>query len=213
MPRDAGPATRYHGAMSQAHDGTAKRRRGPRKATPEYLERAALHYLERYASSRANLRRVLLGKVERSARTHGTDRQEGARSVEVLLDRLARAGYLDDAEYARGRARTLHRAGHSAAAIRMKLRQKGVDDDTVGAALETLQDEAEAPELAAALRYARKRRLGPYRPDASREANAERDMAALARKGFSPDLCRRVIGADDLDALEQEAGARPGPLG
>jgi regulatory protein len=187
--------------------------KGPKKATPDYLEKAALHYLERYASSRANLRRVLMGKVERSARFHGTDREEGAQAVEQLLDRLARAGYLDDTAYARGRAIGLHRAGHSTTAIRMKLRQKGVDDDTAAQALETLQEEAETPELAAALRYARKRRLGPYRQEAQRQANAERDMAALARKGFSLDLARQVVLSDDLETLEQEAGAQPGPLG
>lgn len=190
-----------------------KRRKGPRKATPDYLERAALHYLERYASSQENLRRVLMGKVERSARAHGTDREAGAEAVEGLLQRLARAGYLDDREYARGRAVTLHRAGHSTTAIRMKLLQKGVDDETIWAALEALHEEAEAPELAAALRYARKRRIGPYRLPEAREANSQRDMAALARKGFSPDLCRRVVLTDDLETLEQEAGAQPGPLG
>jgi len=199
--------------MSERDHGGRRTRKGPRKATPDYLEKAALHYLERYASSRANLRRVLMGKVERSARAHGTDREEGAKAVDALLDRLGRAGYLDDTAYARGRAVTLHRAGHAAAAIRMKLRQKGVDDDTIWAALEALHDEAEAPELAAALRYARKRRLGPYRTEAQRESNAERDMAALARKGFSPDLCRRVVLTDDLETLEQEAAAQPGPLG
>ena len=203
------PADRHRGTRGDRQ----RKPKGPKKATPEYLEKAALHYLERYASSRANLKRVLMGKVERSARFHGTDRDDGARAVEALLDRLANAGYLDDAAYARGRAISLHRAGHGAQAIRMKLRQKGVDDDTAWAALEALEEEAEAPELAAALRYARKRRLGPYRTPATREANAERDMAALARKGFSLDLARQVVLSDDLETLEQEAGAQPGPLG
>jgi regulatory protein len=204
------------GASKDTADADGRRggkRRGPKKATPEYLEKAALSYLERYASSRANLRRVLLGKVERSARWHGTDREAGARQVEALLDRLARAGYLDDDAYARGRAVTLHRAGHAQAAIRMKLLHKGIDRDTAERALQALEDEAEAPELAAALRYARKRRLGPYRPAGSRAANVERDMAALARKGFSPDLAKRVVQTDDLETLEAEAAAQPGPLG
>ena len=207
------PADRSDDGPRRKRGGRGDKPKGPKQATPEYLEKAALHYLERYASSRANLKRVLMGKVERSARFHGTDREDGARAVEQLLDRLADAGYLDDTAYARGRAIGLHRAGHSTTAIRMKLRQKGVDDDTAAQALETLHEEAEAPELAAALRYARKRRLGPYRQEAQRQANAERDMAALARKGFSLDLARQVVLSDDLETLEQEAGAQPGPLG
>jgi regulatory protein len=189
-----------------------RKRRGPKRATPEYLEKAALHYLERYASSAANLRRVLMGKVERSARAHGTDREDGARAVERIVRRFLGSGLLDDRAYAEGRAVTLHRAGHSMPAIRARLGQKGIDADTIDAALERLEDEAAKPELAAALRYARKRRLGPYRRD-GRAEKRERDMAALARKGFPPDLARRIVDADDLTELEEEAGALPGPLG
>lgn len=189
-----------------------RRPRGPKKATPEYLERAALFYLERYASSVGNLRRVLMTKVRRSADHHGTDPEAGAEAVEELLARFQRGGLLDDRAYAEGRAVTLHRAGHSLPAIRLRLRQKGVDRETIGAALERLHDEADAPDLAAALRHARKRRLGPYRP-AGRAENRQRDMAALARKGFPPDLCQRVVDAEDLADLEDEAGIKPGPLG
>jgi regulatory protein len=191
----------------------AKRRaKGPKKATPEYLERAALFYLERYASSVDNLRRVLMGKVRRSAAHHGTDPEAGAEAVEDLLRRFQHSGLLDDAGYAEARAVTLHRAGHSLPAIRLRLAQKGVERDTIDQALERLHDEADAPELAAALRYARKRRLGPYRRVARAE-NRERDLAALARKGFGPDLAIRIVDTDDLETLEEEAGARPGPLG
>jgi len=186
--------------------------RGPRKATPDYLERAALFYLERYASSTANLRRVLLGKVQRSARAHGTDPAAGAEAVEALLARFQRSGLLDDRAYAEGRAVSLHRAGHSRPAIRARLAQKGVDTASIEAALARLADEAAAPDLAAALRYARKRGLGPYRRERRLERR-ERDLAALARKGFDLDLARRLVDAEDPAALEDEAGAQPGPLG
>ncbi len=193
-------------------DRARRRPRGPKKATPEYLEKAALHYLERYASSAENLRRVLLRKVQRSARAHGTDPDEGAAAVEAVVRRYLDSGLLDDRAYAEGRAVSLHRAGHSLPAIRLRLAQKGVDPDTAEAALARLREEAADPELAAALRYARKRRLGPYRRGA-RPDNRERDLAALARKGFAPEVARRVIDADDPAELEAEADARPGPLG
>jgi len=189
-----------------------RRPRGPKKATPEYLEKAALHYLERYASSAENLRRMLLRKVRRSAQAHGTDPEEGAAAVDAIVRRYLDSGLLDDRAYAEGRAVSLHRAGHSPPAIRLRLAQKGVDPETAEAALARLREEAADPELAAALRYARKRRLGPYRLDA-RADNRERDLAALARKGFAPEVARRVVDAEDPAELEAEAGARPGPLG
>ncbi|MGB1547388.1 MAG: RecX family transcriptional regulator, partial [Alphaproteobacteria bacterium] len=70
--------------------------RGPRRITPSYLENAALFYLERYATSVAHFRRVLMNKVRRSARFHGTDVEEGAKLVEDLIQRYRRSGLLDD---------------------------------------------------------------------------------------------------------------------
>ena len=42
-----------------------KQRKPPRKATAASLENAALYYLERFATSSENLRRVLMRRVER----------------------------------------------------------------------------------------------------------------------------------------------------
>ena len=79
-------------------------RKPPKRVSAPYLERAALHYLERFASSSANLRRVLMRKVDRSAQAHGTDPAEGARWVEDLIARYQRSGLLNDAAYAEMRA-------------------------------------------------------------------------------------------------------------
>lgn len=188
-------------------DGRAGgRRKSPRKATPQHLENAALHYLERFATSEANLRRVLMRKIERSARFHDTDRGEGAAAVEDIIARFRRSRLLDDAAYAEGRARSLFLRGASARKIRMALIQKGVGEDEVNAALARLFDEAAEPELAAAVTLARKRRLGPFRRG-DRAAMRERDLASLARAGFSYDIARRVIEAEDSETLEAEANA------
>ena len=63
------------------------------------------------------------------------------------------------------------------------------------------------PELAAALTYARRRRIGPYRPAGDRAAARARDLAALSRQGFDYDVARRVIDADDPEDLVREAEA------
>ena len=81
----------------------------PRKVTADSLERAALHYLERYATSAANLRRILMRRVLRSAEAHGTDPADGKVLVDALVTRYRKAGLLDDAAYARMRAESLHR--------------------------------------------------------------------------------------------------------
>lgn len=177
-------------------------RRPPRRVTPGYLENAALHYLQRFASSSANLRRVLMAKVERSARAHGTDREEGARWVDALVERYLRSGLLDDRAYAEARAASLHRRGASARTIREKLATKGIDRDQAAAAVAAV--DADVPgdmDLAAATALARRRRLGPFRRE-DREAHRQRDLAALGRAGFDYETARRVVDAADPDAIE-----------
>lgn len=184
-----------------------KPRRKPRKATAAALENAALHYLERYASSAANLRRILMRRVAKSAEAHDTDPAEGEALVDALIARYRKSGLLDDTDYARMRADSLHRQGASARMTRAKLAAKGVAADDIDTALDTLAETVAAPDLAAACNYARRRRLGPWRR-ADREGHRERDLAALGRQGFGYDLARKVVDAADADELEAEAQDR-----
>jgi regulatory protein len=178
------------------------RRRLPRQATASHLENAALHYLERFSSSSAHLRRVLLRKVERSARAHGTDPAEGAGLVEAIIARYLKSGLLDDAAYAAQQAASLRRRGTSRYGIRGKLAVKGIDAELIGATLERLDDEGGSGDLAAACALVRRRRLGPYRPQEAQAEHRRKDLATLARAGFSLDVARRVLAAADIAAVE-----------
>jgi regulatory protein len=66
-------------------------------------------------------------------------------------------------------------------------------------------DEGGASELAAACALVRRRRLGPYRAPGKRVDCRQKDLASLARAGFSLALARRVLKAPDIEALEQLA--------
>jgi regulatory protein len=180
--------------------GRAPRTRGP--LTLAGLEKAALDYLGRFASSRASLRRVLGRRVARAARDGRIDAAEGARLIEDIIARYAASGLVDDAAYAAQQAASLQRRGASAQAIRARLAQKGVEPEAVRAALASREAEG-GGDLAAACALVRRRRLGPYRPPASRAAARAKDLGVLARAGFSGDVARRVLGAADADALDR----------
>ncbi|MGJ3260189.1 MAG: regulatory protein RecX [Rhodospirillales bacterium] len=190
-------------------DQAPKRRRGPRKATAKYLENSAAHYLGRFATSRAHLRRLMMQKVKRSADHHGTDPAEGEKFVDDIIAKFERYGFIDDRVYAEMRARSLHAKGTPVRGIRFKLMQKGLDDDHIEAALEALTEEERSADLdlAAALTLARRRRLGPYRSDDKdeRAERREKDMATLARAGFSYDIVCQVLDADSVEELELAA--------
>ncbi|GAB6052368.1 regulatory protein RecX [Magnetospira thiophila] len=178
-------------------------RKIPREATPERLEKAALHYLERFATSTENLRRVLMRRVRTSAHYHGTDITEGAAAIEALLQKLARKGFLNDALYAEGRVAALRRRGTAGRMVALKLKEKGLDDEIIRQALDQwAADAGEEGELAAAINLARRRRLGPWRDPAKRAATRDKDWAALARAGFDPQTAARVIDAATVEELE-----------
>ncbi|MEC8028164.1 MAG: RecX family transcriptional regulator [Pseudomonadota bacterium] len=182
-----------------------RKRRQPRKVTRQSLHNAALHYLERYASSADNLRRVLMRRVRRSALVHDTDPEEGARLIDELVTRFEAAGLLDDRAYAAARVTSLRRRGASSRAIAMGLRQKGVAAPDIAAALAEHEAEVENEDLEfiAACRLAQRRRLGPFRPPDKVGDFRQRDLAALARAGFAYDIARRVIDHDTAADLAE----------
>jgi len=187
-----------------------RRRRGPKKATARSIENAALHYLGRYAASKAHLRRVLMARVQRSAYHHKTDEGEGAKFVDAVIEKFERLGYLDDKAFAVMRARSLFARGTPLRGIRFKLSQQGVEEADVEAALEGLIEEEGVAELdlAAAVKLAERRRLGPFGDNdpETQEARRTRDLGRLARAGFSYDIAKWVIEAEDADLLKFEAG-------
>ena len=168
--------------------------------TEASLRKAALRYIDRYATSEENLRRVLGRKVARSVRDHGTDAAQTAGWIARIVADLAKRGLIDDEAYAAGRARALRARGASARAIRAALRQKGVDRQVAEQALAPFDSPDD--DRTAACRYAQRRRLGPYRAAAERAGRRDRDLAALARAGFDLELAFQVIDAASVEALE-----------
>lgn len=178
----------------------------PKKITPAYLEKAALFYLERYSSSAQNLRRVLDRKIRRSVEVHGTPtRDEAAGWVADLIAKLQRNRLLDDQAYAVSRVRRLYAEGKSLGRIRQTLAVKGIGKEDVEVALARLAAESAAPvsDLPAAAAFARKRKLGPYRDPAQRAEMRQKDLGALARRGFSQAVAMKVLSADSVAALEE----------
>lgn len=172
----------------------------PKRVTKTSLENAALHYLERFSASAESLRRVLMRRVVRAAAAHGDDPEDGAAMVEALIVRYRDTGLLDDHRFAEAKSQSLLRRGTPLRSIRQALCQKGVDADLVDTVLGDLRDEfalrGDEADLAAALAYVRRRRLGPYRPADLRAAYRDRDLASMGRAGFSWQLARRVIDGE-----------------
>lgn len=175
------------------------------------LHEAALRHLSRFATTEAGMVRVLDRRVQRWARLAEAEGAEVAgpaavarAAVRAVARGLVAAGAIDDAAFAQARAGRLARAGRSRRATTAHLAAKGVAAGTAAAALP-----AEAEEVAAALAYARRRRIGPFRVEAGpTEADADpvrrqRDLAALGRAGFPREVAERALAT-----TVEEAAAR-----
>ncbi|HTI02116.1 MAG TPA: RecX family transcriptional regulator, partial [Acidisoma sp.] len=171
------------------------------------LREAALAYVTRYGGTEAALARALdrrirrwadaLASVEGCDRTTIAGQAAGLReaAAKVVADLVA-MGAVNDQAFAESRARRLRRAGRSRRAVLAHLAARGVAGETAGEAV----PEDTATEFAAALAFARRRRVGPFAvtgPDAEADAEAEtRILMAFGRAGFSGSIARRALACE-----------------
>jgi regulatory protein len=174
------------------------------------IERWALAYLGRFASSAENLRRVLLRRVRRRLPGDREAAAQAAAAIDGLVARYRASGLVDDATYAAGRARARLRRGQSLRTVRAGLAAKGVAAEDAEAAIDALREEGGDPDLAAAAAFARRRRLGPYRraPTESNDELRLKELGAFARAGFARAAAQAVL--DCATAEEAEALTRGG---
>jgi regulatory protein len=106
-----------------------------------------------------------------------------------VLDRFEQVGLVDDAAFAAGWVRSRQAArGLSRRALAHELRQKGVDDDTVAAAVAEVDGD---DEWAAAVALVTKRLPTLRRVDD--DVATRRLVGMLARKGYSGGLAAQVV--------------------
>jgi len=195
--------------MDNKTEQPPQKKRAPRKISARYLENAALYYLQRYATSVDNLRQVLRRKVNRSCAHHEVPPDEFYPVIEALLARYVESGLLNDKVYAEGRAGSLRRQGRSRQGILSKLQAKGLARDDIEQALDTIDaetrdDRGMDAEFTAALKLARKKKIGTFNPKPEadpllRRKQQQREMALLARNGFSYDTAKRALAFDEDD--------------
>ncbi len=184
---------------------TAPRPTGP-APTRARLHDAALAHLARFAATEAGLVRVLDRRIDRWARAaaaegeHDADaiaagQQTSRQAAREVVRALVQSGVVDDTAFAGARARSLTRAGRSRIAVSAHLAAKGVPQAVAQAALPDPESE-----LAAALAYARRRRLGPFRASDADEDTRRKELGALARAGFPQPVAQQALRMAPEDA-------------
>ena len=170
------------------------------------LMNKALHYLGRYQASRAKLREILHRFAKRKIIKDNQDEIDEraiAKAIDDVVLLCVDYGYVNDEALAESRTRQAIYAGKSTRQISAKLAQLGVSQDVTDTALQKRQTEWQDPEWAAILTAARKKKLGPFGAPVAFEEQ-QKQMAKLARAGFSLDLIRKCLAIEDKQTAEQE---------
>lgn len=157
----------------------------PAEADPAKREEQAKSLCLRLLTARARTRAELAGQLtKRGYPDDVSDR---------VLDRLATAGLIDDADFAQQWVRSRReRAGKGRKVIAAELRSKGVDEEVIAEALAGVDAGAER-DRAEQLVQGRLRRETLGEDDLR---ITRRLVAMLARRGYSPSMAYDVVSAE-----------------
>jgi regulatory protein len=172
--------------------------RVPRRPVPALdrpaLERLALRYVERFATTRGRLTDYLKRKI----RERGWEGEPA--DPAAIAERFAELGYIDDRAYGEAKASAMARRGLGARRVAGALHQAGVKGEDAEAIAPAIADRA----LDAAVAFARRRRIGPFAEESADRPLREKQIGAMLRAGHSPTLARRIAGmkpGEDLTDL------------
>lgn len=174
-------------------------RRRPRARPPldrDSLEKLAVAYVGRFATTRSRLAAYLGRKV----RERGWA-EPGEPPVDALVDRCAGMGFVDDSAYALAQARSLSGRGYGRRRLQSKLRSAGVAD----ADSQQANALAETESVESALRFARRRRIGPFAASIPERAERERALAAMIRAGHPFGLARAIVDLGPGETIDPDS--------
>jgi regulatory protein len=150
----------------------------------EALERLALHYAGRYATTRAKLASYLRRKLGERGWAG-----ESEPPVQALVERLAELRYVDDKAFAESRSAALGRRGYGERRVRDALKQAGIGEEDGAEARQSAHDGA----WDAALKFAERRRIGPFAAEEADRPGREKAIAAMLRAGHPLGIARRLV--------------------
>lgn len=159
------------------------------------LNELMLAYVARFATSRAKLKAYLTRKLRERGWAG-----PGDPPTDELVARAARAGFVDDAAFALGKARSLTQRGYGSRRVRQALRAAGIAEEDSAAA----RDHADEDAVDAALRFARRRRFGPFAPALPDPLQREKQLAAMIRAGHALRLSKAILNLHPGSGVDKQ---------
>tara|TARA_B100001778_G_C18600776_1_gene637117 strand:- start:2747 stop:3352 length:606 start_codon:yes stop_codon:yes gene_type:complete len=186
----------FHNAKSRLQMAKAK------TITQNNIENMGLYYLERFSTTKAHFKKVMIEKIKRRCKRQEIEFvAEFIKLLDTVADKFETLGYLNDIAYTESIVRMGYQSGKSSRKITAKLLSKGIENDFIARALTnyTTKDNTPAnPDLHAGVIYMRKKKLGCF--DNDNKITTDKALQRLAYAGFSYDIAKRLLEMDKEEA-------------
>ena len=151
------------------------------------LLKYAVDYLSKYDSSKINLVNILKRKILR-LKTTNYEKRKLINIIESIIIKLEKNKFIDDDRYSSTKILSLSNSGKSKNFIFNYLIKKGVNKSQIQNNLNLVQQDNENWELNSAKIFAKKKKM------LERNQSYEKNLAKMARAGFSYDICKKILG-------------------
>ena len=110
-----------------------------------------------------------------------------------MINTLVDQKFLNDKYYSDAKSKVFYRKGYSLNKIRYSLIKKGIDQKYIQDSISKIKENESDPDFFSAIRICRKKRIGPNREENNRSLFYKKDIAILARSGFSYETSKKVL--------------------
>jgi regulatory protein len=174
-----------------------------KKITSSYLENSGAYYLERFSSSTAQFKVVMIRKIKKSCLDNPEqDFQHCLELLDVVIKKFTDLGYLNDKKFAENTIFALKNKGHPKFRVELALRQKGVPKMLIEDCLSLLSDNHMKK---AALTWVKRKKLGSF-SDVEKPKDYQKSLSSMARAGFDFTTAEWALklSQEDIDIFMQE---------
>lgn len=182
-----------------------KKNRKQPKLSRDYLLRSTYRYLEKYATTTANLYFILNRKVNRILENKQDIEElriQCQQWINEIVENCVKNQLVNDRIYATSRANSLLISGNSINIIKNKLRAKGVPHDILTDVIAEIHRQKPNVNIISAIKYVKKRRFGPFRLKEKHDKTQQKELSAMARAGFSYNDASKILNSS-CEELEE----------
>ena len=160
--------------------------------TIDEIRNFAYSYLEKYSPSKQQLR-IYLFKKPIKTKQNISSKKEIFNLIDSIITTLVDNKFISDKHYSDIKSKTFLKRGYSLNKIRYSLIKKGIDERYIKASISKIKEKESDPDFFSAIKLCKKRRIGPIREEDNRSLFYKKDIAILARSGFSYELSKKIL--------------------